>query len=496
MDGMELQNLGEAARITEKLADFAGNVILQLMQKQGYVEKRGIKAILSHVEKGNGTLTASVSEERAEAFKELLKENHIPYVEIAHTDPETRERVMFFVYRDSDRGRMEKVIREFLLDIDKSCHEVDLDTFERMMDGQTYGSVSGMSREEIYIFREAAKNHDIHFSIVADGSRYRVVANDAGALEDALADMAYYMAGERGRAYQGRIAGCLLQREGFLQKVQPEKGIVKYVVDVRNPQNFISIDEKGFTTHSVRAREEPGPDGAVKRILYDAMHNTCFGMDKEWLQELASGFSCAVVLSEEEFPLVQGITAAGEAVLSPDFVEQYGEFLERMKKAGPDIRRMPGWESLYKREALAGYRGLPVAVAVKIREAHIPNVYINGGDIAFTKEAEPQVEALLWEHFYRDMTEAQCGEARERHYGTDRNEAVDFMLTIEPLKIKGLYKRYRLPLERMDAIQKEALASMESRGVSRQIMNRGTAQRLRDRQIDRKVSQDMERQGV
>ena len=35
MDGMEVQNLGEAARITEKLADFAGNVILQLMQKQG-----------------------------------------------------------------------------------------------------------------------------------------------------------------------------------------------------------------------------------------------------------------------------------------------------------------------------------------------------------------------------------------------------------------------------------------------------------------------------
>lgn len=48
----------------------------------------------------------------------------------------------------------------------------------------------------------------------------------------------------------------------------------------------------------------------------------------------------------------------------------------------------------------------------------------------------------------------------------------------------------------MDAVQKEALASMESRGVSRQAMSRETAQRLRDRQIDRKVSQDMERQGL
>lgn len=496
MDGMELQNLGEAARITEKLADFAGNIILQLMQKQGYVEKRGIKAILSHVEKGNGTLTASVLEERAEAFKELLKENHIPFVEIAHTDQETKEKVMFFVYRDSDKGKMEKAVREFSLDIDKSCHEVDLDTFERMMDGQTYGAVSGLSREEIYIFREAAKNHDIHFCIVADGSRYGVVANDAAALEDALADMAYYMAGERGRDYQNQIAGCLLQRENFYQKAQPEKGTVKYVVDVRNPRNFISIDEQGFTTHSIRAREEPGPDGTVRKVLYDAMHNTCFGMDKEWLQELAAGFSCAVVLAEDDFPLVQGITATGEAVLSPDFVEQYGEFVKCMEKARPDIRRMPGWKPLYKREELLGYRGLPVAMAAKIREAHIPDVYTDGGDIAFTKDAEPQVEALLKEHFYRDMTEEQCREAREKHYGTDRNEAVDFMLAIEPLKMKGLYARYRQPVERMDAVQKEALASMESRGVSRQTMNRETARRLRDRQIDRKVSQDMERQGM
>ena len=57
MDEMELKNLGEAARVTEKLADFAGNVV----------------AILTHVEKGKGTLTAAVPEGRAEEFKERLE---------------------------------------------------------------------------------------------------------------------------------------------------------------------------------------------------------------------------------------------------------------------------------------------------------------------------------------------------------------------------------------------------------------------------------------
>lgn len=46
MDEMELKNLGEAARVTEKLADFVGNVVLQLMQNRAMWRKREYRQFL------------------------------------------------------------------------------------------------------------------------------------------------------------------------------------------------------------------------------------------------------------------------------------------------------------------------------------------------------------------------------------------------------------------------------------------------------------------
>ena len=103
MENFEMKTLQETSRVVEKMADFAGSVILQLMQKQGYVEKQGIKALLDHIQEGGSTLTMVLSEQRAEDFKELMKKEHIPYVEIEHIDPNTKEKSIFFVYRDCDR---------------------------------------------------------------------------------------------------------------------------------------------------------------------------------------------------------------------------------------------------------------------------------------------------------------------------------------------------------------------------------------------------------
>lgn len=66
MDMFEMKTLAEGSRVVEKMADFAGNVIMQLLQKQNYVEEQGIKALLDHVRDGGGTRTVTVSEQRTE----------------------------------------------------------------------------------------------------------------------------------------------------------------------------------------------------------------------------------------------------------------------------------------------------------------------------------------------------------------------------------------------------------------------------------------------
>lgn len=490
---MDMRNLGEAARVTEKLADMVGDIILQLMRRQKYVEQKGLTAILNHVKEGGGTFTVHVLEDRAEDLKALLKEAHVPYAEIVHQDPETKEKSIFFVYRDSDRDKVEKVLKNFALQIDHSCHEVDLETFGELTSGKSYGSVGQLSREEVYAFREAAKNHDIRFSITSDGPLYGVVADDGGKLQDVLADMSYYLSGERGHAYQADLENYFRKLEEFDRRMEPGQSDVLYLVDAKNPRNFITMDSQGFTTHSVGSREEKLQDGSTRTVLYDARLVRHPGMDREKLRELALQLAVPVIVSKEEFPLVQEISYTGEAVLAADFVERYEGFVEGMKGAEPVIWRQPVWKPLYSREELEGYVNLPMDVVAQIREAHIPEVYCNGGDVAYPKDAGPRVDAVLEAALYRGMDEEQRKEAMEQYRAPGENGALEFMLTIEPLQMAALHKQYRLPEERLNETQREAAKRLDEKEVWVHTMDKREKDHLREQAIDKKLAQDVER---
>ncbi|MBR4059204.1 MAG: hypothetical protein IKK03_05110 [Lachnospiraceae bacterium] len=49
--------------------------------------------------------------------------------------------------------------KQFELALDQSCHEVDLDTFIQMTDKKPYGTVSNLTKAEVYAFWEAAKRY-------------------------------------------------------------------------------------------------------------------------------------------------------------------------------------------------------------------------------------------------------------------------------------------------------------------------------------------------
>ena len=332
MDSMEMRTLQETGRVVEKMADFAGSVILQLMQKQEYVEKQGIKALLDHIREGGGTLTTVVSEQRAEDFKELMKKEHIPYVEIEHADPNTKEKSIFFVYRDCDRMGVKEVLKQFEITLDLSCHEVDLETFIAMRDKKSYGTVGNLTKAEVYAFREAAKGYAFEYCVVADGEKYAIVGSDAKALSCAASDMCYNLSGSLGREYEIALQSYLQQQKELVERMRPEPGQVKYIVNKNNPANFISVDEKGITTHSVGIRPKRGADGVVRDVVYDCYHQTYEGFDKEKLKQLVKELHNPIILSTESFPLVKEITKTGEAVLSQNFVEQYKNLCKSWKR--------------------------------------------------------------------------------------------------------------------------------------------------------------------
>ncbi len=500
MDGMEMRTLSETSRIVEKVADFAGNIILQLMQKQNYVEQQGIKALLNHVKKGKETLTTIVSAERAEEFKAYVKAERIPFVEIEHVDSQTKERCMIFIYRDNDRNAMQRALKQFEMNLDKECHEVDLDSFIQMCDKKPYGMVGSMSRAEVYAFREAAKNYNMYFSVVQDrkqgeGSteRYAIICSDKEKLQDAVSEVAYNLSGTRGREYSASLNNYFQLEQSFEEKMKPEPGKVKYIVNAKNPSNFITVDEQGITTHSVGRRPERGTDGVVRDVIYDAKHITYPGFNKKLLKQLALELKNPIILSEEAFPLVQGFSKTKEAILSQDFVEQFKPFVEMYKKRNPDFGKIPIRRELYVREDLIGLSGLP-AIAVKaITLMELPDVYVDGSDVAYPKELDSQMDLILEEFVFQDMSPEEKVKLKQEYMGKEENRAIDYMLQIEQNE-REMVKVPNIPFpDVLSETQKEALERKKDKDVKEQTMNKDVAKVLREREVSRRMEQDMDR---
>ena len=497
MDAFEMKTLNDGSRLVEKFADFAGSVILQLMQKQGYVDEQGIKALLNHIKKGGGTLTVTLSEERAEDFKELLKEAHIPFVEIEHVDATTKERSIFFVYRDCDQAGMKEVLKKFELALDKSCHEVDLETFEAITDKKNFGSVEGLTKEEVYAFREAAKDYNIHYCVVGNKDNYRILGTDAKVLEDIVSDMYYNLSGKLGHDYAGRLSNYFRQQEDFAERLRPEPGKVKYIVNSKNPSVFISVDEQGITTHSVGTRQERDADGSIKTVIYDCHHVTYPGFDIDKLKQLAIELRNPIILSSEDFPMVLGLSKTKEAILSQDFIKEFKVFVEQMKNRKADISKVPHRSPLYEKDNLVGLSKLPVNVIQAVAELNNPQIFVDGTDVAYPKELKPQMEALLEEHLYKNLTEEEKAEVRAvvegREDSKDENKAIAYMLGIEHSERSVLRNSKEISPSLLNETQREALERREKRPVTEQTMNKEMAKLLRNQNIDRKMAMDVDR---
>lgn len=492
MDSVEMKTLEEVSRLTEKFADFAGSIIMQLLQKQGYVEKQGIQALLTHVRTGGETRTTIVSEQRAEDFKELLKEAHVPFVEIEHVDAKTKERTMFFVYRDIDEGKVREVIKLFEIGLDKECHEVDLDTFEKLMDKKNYGTLSDLSREEILAFREAAKVYDFTYCVVADGEQYSILGSDTQMLKSIFTDMCYNLSGERGKAYEAALREHIQMQENLIEQMKPETGKVKYLVSATHPENFITVDEQGITTHSIGTREETQPDGTTKQVIYDVRHVTYPGYDTEKLKLLALELQKPVLLSQEEFTLVTGLSKTKEAILSPQFVEAYEKLVDVLRDKKPNFTRVPQRKPLFSREELIGYSNIPMSVIYKLQEQNLSNVYIDGNDVAYPKEIEEEMNTFWEQELYADIPVEEREAERSKYESREENAALEYMLLMEAGE-RSMIKGKQVNPDILNEVQKEAMEKVAKKEIKEQVMNKEVAKILQNHMRDRRMQQEVPR---
>lgn len=312
-------------------------------------------------------------------------------------------------------------------------------------------------------------------------------------IKDVIADMCYNLSGNRGREYEASLRNYFNLQKDFTEQMKPEPGKVKYLVNAKNPTNFITVDEQGITTHSVGRRPERGEDGVVRDVIYDCRHVTYPGYDMEKLKQLALELHNPIILSEADFKLVKGLSKTKEAILAEDFVQQYKDFVETMKHRKPDFTRIPRRKPMYIRENLAGLTNLPMGVVNALVQMEIPEVYVDGCDVAYPKELQDRMDAFLEERLYQGMTAEEKAELKQTFVGKEENRTMDYMLQIENYERRVLKNGSELSPELLNEVQKEAVKRMKEKEIREQTMSKEVAKVLRERMMDRRMEQEVER---
>ena len=142
---------------------------------------------------------------------------------------------------------------------------------------------------------------------------------------------------------------------------------------------------------------------------------------------------------------------------------------------------------------LVGLTNLPMGVVNALVQMEIPEVYVDGCDVAYPKELQERMDAFLDERLYQGMTVEEKAELKQTFEGKEDNRAMDYMLQIENDERRVLKNGSELSPELLNEEQKEAVKRMKEKEIREQTMSKEVAKVLRERMMDRRMEQEVER---
>ena len=110
----EMYSLQEIFEVVKQLTGFSGDIMMQAVRDNRYVEQGGVEAILKHIQEGGRAETEIVKENLAEIFEKNLQKARVPYVGFEVT-MESDEVLRLYTFRDKDRAIVKEVIKDMRL---------------------------------------------------------------------------------------------------------------------------------------------------------------------------------------------------------------------------------------------------------------------------------------------------------------------------------------------------------------------------------------------
>lgn len=416
------EDTGRLAKLLEILMSVVGYTtelqqnLLKVVQNQGYVQDKGIEALLKHIEKGGKVNQFAVDTEHKEDFERRIKEANIPFVTMEYTTEEGEVKTNY-MFRDTDSPLIRNIKELMKEEISNNSKELSITQFREMMEGKEIGIASNLTAEQLYAFRANVKDTDIKFCVTKDNSevvngieepRYKIYASNSDKMENILIKASYDLANDT-KGFKEDINAYKNKRVAFFDKLE---NITEPMVifDKKHPNNFMVIDKNNYSMHSVVREPERQPDGSTVDVVRDKVQVKLQKNNPKMIFERANTYNNPVMIPFSEFEMVDKINKDGIAILTnnPDeFKRAYEEIEQKYKDYDTVINRYPQRKPRYERKEVDGLMFLPMSIATKMAMDLQFITYANDGSIAFPKEYQAQVDKYIAENITNNLTPLQ-----------------------------------------------------------------------------------------
>ena len=113
--------------------------------------------------------------------------------------------------------------------------------------------------------------------------------------------------------------------------------------------------------------------------------------------------------------------------------------------------------------------------------------------MAYPRELQVRMDVFWEENLYQGMTAEVKTEFKLTLDKKEDNRAMEYMLQIENDERRVLKNQGSISPDLLNEVQKEAIKWMKEKEVREQIMNKELAKMLRDRMIDKRMEQEVDR---
>ncbi len=267
-----------------------------------------------HVKKGGTVKSDMVDAEDVALFESLLKKYRVTYSAVKVSDPTEKMERIVYLTKDADQNRMDLVRKQYFYELGVGLNEISMQEMAKYEEGKDVGIVTGLSAEEAELFRYYASDYGFGFAVLRNEDGFDIYFSHGAEKEvkSVLRKAAYDLSiPEYGEAISRRIES----REEFDSLIKPERKEVYVVADADNPNNFITVTEKGFATHHVQANTVTDENGNVT-VKYSTRDRDYSVSDRDKLMGFVEQFNTPVIIKDpREFPLIKGFATDGGVIL-------------------------------------------------------------------------------------------------------------------------------------------------------------------------------------